>query len=145
MVITVQRAIQTEEATIGGLSVDGVGECMTLEDVHRDQKVVGETRIPAGKYQIKLRNAGGMTKRYTQRFGDLHKGMLHLQNVPNFKWVYIHLGNFARNTDGCILVGSSADIKRQMVGNSTSTYKKLYKKIVDVLSIGEEVWVEVKD
>ena len=30
--------------------------CYTLEDEQRDVKVWGETRIPAGTYEIKLRN-----------------------------------------------------------------------------------------
>ena len=33
--------------------------CYTLEDEHRVLKVRGETRIPAGVYNIKLRTEGG--------------------------------------------------------------------------------------
>jgi len=38
--------------------------CYTLEDEHRALKVKGETRIPEGKYEIKLRKEGGFHSRY---------------------------------------------------------------------------------
>ena len=33
--------------------------CYTLEDQHRETKVWGDTRIPAGTYRITLRTVGG--------------------------------------------------------------------------------------
>lgn len=38
--------------------------CYTLEDEHRALKVKGETRIPEGRYEIKLRKEGGFHSRY---------------------------------------------------------------------------------
>ena len=80
-----------EDSTGGLLFVDGIHFGYTCEDESRLVKISGETRIPPGRYEIKLRNEGGMTKRYARRFA-FHKGMLHLQEVPGFKWVYIHVG-----------------------------------------------------
>ena len=37
--------------------------CYTLEDEHRVLKVKGETRIPAGMYNLKFRNEGGFNKK----------------------------------------------------------------------------------
>ena len=37
--------------------------CYTLEDEHRDVKVMGETRIPAGTYTIEFRSVGGYHSR----------------------------------------------------------------------------------
>ena len=56
--------------------------CYTLEDERRALKVRGETRVPQGTYEIKLRKEGGFHERYKKRFGSLHKGMLHVINVP---------------------------------------------------------------
>ena len=52
--------------------------CYTLEDEKREDKVVGETRIPAGVYKILLRKEGGFHARYTKKYGNMHKGMLHI-------------------------------------------------------------------
>ena len=57
--------------------------CYTLEDERREEKVMSETRIPAGTYKILLRKEGGFHGRYTKKYGSMHKGMLHVQDVPN--------------------------------------------------------------
>lgn len=50
--------------------------CFILEDEHRNEKKSGETRIPAGRYEITLRTVGGFHQRYSNRFPIMHKGML---------------------------------------------------------------------
>ena len=67
--------------------------CYTLEDQYQTKKIMQETRIPAGSYKIKYRKEGGFHKKYTKRYPDIHRGMLHVTNVPNFKWILIHTGN----------------------------------------------------
>ena len=81
----------------------------TLEDEKRDEKVMSETRIPAGTYEVKLRTEGGHHNKYASRYGSMHKGMLWLQDVPNFKWILIHCGNTDEHTAGCLLVGDSQE------------------------------------
>jgi len=101
----------------------------TLEDEYRTQKLRGETRIPAGTYQINLRNEGGLTRKYAGRFPNIHKGMLWLRDVPNFKFIYIHVGNRDEDTEGCILVGDTADSNVDgdgMIGSSRAAYKRIY-------------------
>jgi hypothetical protein len=51
----------------------------TLEDEHRVYKVSGETRIPAKIYQIKIRNEGGLTKKYAQMYPDIY---LWVRTIP---------------------------------------------------------------
>ena len=50
----------------------------TLEDEYRNEKVAGETRIPAGEYKVAIRKVGGFHEKYSQRFSDIHVGMLHI-------------------------------------------------------------------
>lgn len=121
--------------------------CQTLEDERRETKIPGETRIPAGRYPIELRKEGGMNQRYRQRFGNDHRGMLWIQCVPNFIWIYIHIGNFENETDGCILVGESTPEQRDkgFLGNSRETYLRVYKLIADRIEAGEPVWITIKD
>ena len=45
----------------------------TLEDEYRDTKVMSETRIPEGKYKIKLRTVGGFHGKYAKKYGSMHK------------------------------------------------------------------------
>lgn len=116
----------------------------TLEDEHRKTKVQGETRIPVGRYQILLRDTGGLTKKYAARFPDIHKGMLWLQDVPDFQWIYIHPGNTHDHTDGCILVGYQADMASMVIRDSAQAYRDLYVRILDALE-REEVWITVAD
>lgn len=121
--------------------------CYTLEDQPNFPKVPKETRIPAGTYQIKLRTEGGMHPRYKKRF-PFHVGMLWLQNVPGFQWIYIHPGNTDEDTDGCILVGDQKVQHANGEGkvlHSTRAYIRLYLKVVEELDKNHEVWITIED
>jgi len=148
-----RRISSGEEATLGILhdvtETHGLAKflCYILEDQFNEPKIPGETRIPAGRYQIKLRDEGGMAKRYKKRF-PWHKGMLWLQDVPGFEWVYMHVGNKDDNTDGCLLTGDgqiSNVVERGMVTSSVTAYRRLYGQITKALNSGEEVFIEIED
>ena len=123
--------------------------CYTLEDERREEKVVAETRIPAGVYSILLREEGGFHGRYTKKYGDMHKGMLHVQDVPNFKWILIHTGNTDEHTAGCLILGDSQEnnvlMKDGFIGRSVQAYKRVYPPIAEALENGEEVTIEYID
>jgi len=133
MEILVDRFISDDDSTVSKVSVGGKFVCFGLEDEYRVEKVVGETRIPAGTYRIKLRTEGGHHEKYKRRFPDIHKGMLHLQEVPNFTWILIHCGNTDEHTDGCLLVGSQAVTEPgdMMITGSGAAYKRFYPLVVD--------------
>ena len=144
MELKVLRYSDNGESTLGLLFVDGKFECYTLEDEARTQKVWGETRIPEGRYEVKFREEGGHHAKYMRRFGDFHKGMLHVQNVPNFEYILIHIGNDDDDTAGCLLVGNKANNNQHGVGyieSSTDAYTKLYDKVSKALVNGEEVHI----
>src|SRR6056300_165369 len=129
------------DATNSLLFIDGEFECYGLEDEYRDVKVMHETCIPEGEYEIKLRTDGAF-----------HKGMLWLQDVPGFTYILIHTGNTDQHTSGCYIVGETqTDLdkgKDGFVGNSGVAYKKLYPKVADAILAGEEVTIKysnVKD
>ena len=120
----------------------------TLEDERREEKVMSETRIPAGTYEIKLRTEGGHHNKYASRYGYMHKGMLWLQDVPNFKWILIHCGNTDEHTAGCLLVGDSQEnnqIKKNgFIGSSSNAYKRIYPAIAEAVE-NEGVIIEYID
>lgn len=146
MIIRVMRYAHGKESTGGLLFVNGKHFGYTCEDqAQPGEKVMHETRIPPGRYELELRDAGGMNERYKAKY-PFHRGMLHLRNVPNFEWIYIHIGNTDDHTSGCILVGRSASRGANgeyTIGQSVTAYEKLYKLIYAAIHSGEEVWVEV--
>ena len=120
----------------------------SLEDERRHTKDYGETCIPAGTYELKLRTEGGMHQRYSERFGARHKGMIWLQNVPDFQYVYVHIGNTDDDTKGCILPGEVPGIYPDgefYVGRSTPAYWRLYEEIVPLLIAGERVVLNITE
>ena len=152
MELLLQRFSTAEDSTLGILHacdsrIDTLKfRCFTMEDQPNEPKVPGETRIPEGRHQIKLRNEGGMNVRYSEKY-PFHKGMLHLQGVPGFEWVYIHVGNNDDHTSGCILVGRGIRTVEGegTVSESSLLYTQLYNLILVALDRGEEIWIEVHD
>ncbi len=89
MQLEVVRFSSEEDSTNGLLFdiTDGQRKFLsyTLEDEYREEKIMAETRVPAGTYSITLRTEGGFNQRYDERFGtDFNKGMLWVRNVPGF-------------------------------------------------------------
>lgn len=122
--------------------------CFTLEDEYRTKKVYGETRIPAGTYEIKLRNGGGFHEKYKKRYPKIHKGMLWLQDVPGFEYVLIHTGNKEDDTAGCLLVGDTSCqniTKKGFIGSSSAAYKRIYPMIAETIEAGETVKITYRD
>jgi hypothetical protein len=131
--ITLQRHEDSGNSTIGRMDVFGT-HIFTLEDTHRDTKILGETCIPAGTYGLMLRNEGRKTLKYKERYGDMHEGMIWLVDVPDFSWVYIHTGNHAGHTEGCILVGMGK--AEDTVTSSRVAYRKIYPLIIEAIKDG---------
>ncbi len=148
MEIKVIRFSTSDESTLGLMLIDGSFECYTLEDSFRSEKVPGETRIPTGRYKVRLRKEGTLHNRYSKRFPDIHKGMLHITKVPNFEYILIHCGNDAEDTAGCLLVGDELNNNKVSNGhlkNSTQAYVRVYPKICEAIKNNEEVWIEYSD
>ena len=148
MKIDIYRYQHGLDSTLGLLFVNGIFRCYTCEDEYREQKLAGETRIPEGTYSLVLRDEGNMIKRYQERFShERHPGMLWLLDVPDFKYVYIHVGNTEKDTDGCILVGNQPSSFKESVGgvyDSASAYISLYRTILAAIDAAEPVTVTVR-
>ena len=146
MKLQVVRTQFGKDATNGLLFVNGVFECYTLEDQYQAVKVMHETCIPEGTYDIKFRTVGGFHEKYKKRYGNEHYGMLHLQDVPNFTYILIHAGNTDEHTSGCLIVGETQqdlDISDDgFVGHSGKAYVKLYNKVAKELLLGKSVTIE---
>ena len=124
--------------------------CYTLEDEHRWGKVMHETRIPAGTYKLKLRTVGGFHSRYEKKYGDMHKGMIHVQDVPDFNYILWHTGNTDEHTSGCLLLGDTQyqNINKNpngFIGSSVDAYKRVYPSIAEAIERGDDVQVSYID
>lgn len=148
MKITLQRFSGQVEDTLSLFFIDGKFSCFVLEDQKREVKVKGDTRIPAGTYRIILRKEGGHHERYAKKYPAIHKGMLWLQDVPNFQYILIHVGNTDTDTEGCLLVGDSVTQNTTAKGSlsgSGSAYERIYPLIANEIAKGSVVTIEVFD
>ncbi len=132
----VERAECTYTSSIGRMYIDNAFFCYTLEDKDRnletnpEGKVYGKSAIPRGTYQVIVD--------YSQRFKKL---MPRLIDVPGFSGVRIHPGNYAADTDGCILVGIGTG--RDVLFNSRAAYEKMMQKFEAALDRGETIELEI--
>ena len=150
MELELRRIARKDGYTIGRLSIDGKYFCDTIEDtdrglrqdlpesVNRAKKRKGVTAIPVGRYRVTLGVKSprfGAKKQYAFCGGYLPR----LLNVPAFDGVLIHIGNTAKNTEGCILVGRNTKVG--MVLESTATFHALY----DVLRRAKgDIYITIK-
>jgi hypothetical protein len=156
MKFVLQRFSDNRDSTLGLLferEHDNNGEklvfkCYTLEDEYRKEKVKGETRIPAGTYTLGLRRQDTpLTMKYRARYYPWFKYHIEILNVPNFVGVYIHIGNYDENTDGCVLLGDGADnntISPGMINSSTNAFKRFYGVVAEHLEKGSAT-LEIRD
>jgi hypothetical protein len=126
----------------------------TLEDEYREQIVKGDTRIPAGKYEITLRKEGGVYNSYC-----VHKnswiaentkkyGLLWIRNIPGFEYILIHIGNTEKDTEGCILVGDNANnnsFVNGYISNSTDAYIALLTTVYSAFDKKEKITIVIVD
>jgi hypothetical protein len=122
-----------KDSTIGLLYIDNLFSGFILEDIHRDVKVKGVTRIQAGIYDLVEREVlSPSAEKYRKRF-PWFKWHIMLKDVPEFKYIYIHPGVHSRHTDGCLLTGMAIHTEKdgaRYVAHSSLAYEKIYKKVI---------------
>jgi hypothetical protein len=154
MKLTVKRLADNGDATIGAFYMDGVFQCFTIEDEERETKVSGETRVPEGTYDVKLRASGGFHSRYKKKYASMHKGMLCIHNADNwkietpnmsFQYILIHTGNTDDHTAGCLLLNDGVSGASFKGSSSVNAYSRIYPVIARALSQGESVSITYED
>lgn len=132
-------------ATLGELRLDPGPTflCYTLENAWRNNER-GVSCIPTGRYPLRLRKEGGYDQDYSgKRDSDgniirpgrfaWHDGMIEVV-VLGRTFILVHIGNYHRNTDGCILVGDRKGTDFQgdgalTVWGSQDAYTRIYRQI----------------
>ena len=138
MNIEIKRRPSAHGCTIGDLFVNGVHQCVTLEDVVRPgtaPKVYGQTAIYAGQYRVVVNKS----LRFSAKAGhdvflplllnlpgrDIHFGGQRIDDCG----VRIHPGNTAADTLGCILVGTEVAPDGASILNSRVAFAALFPRI----------------
>jgi len=130
MELLLKRNKSSSQSTIGELLINDKHECFTLEDIVRPVKIKNETAIPAGSYNVLIT--------HSERFG---RDMPLLENVPGYEGVRIHWGNTAKDTEGCILVGTTKDT--DFIGHSRDEFASLFDKLKTAIGKGEKVTITI--
>lgn len=137
--IRILRMAQGSNTTLSHLYFKDIFMCYLLEDSIRDTKIYGETCIPEGKYPLRLNTTGGMNRKYKNRFPNIHRGMLEISEIPNYSFIYIHIGNTHKDTLGCPLTGRSFNFSNgdYSVVQSTVAYQAVYSELLKAIDNGE--------
>ena len=151
MELILTRIAKRRAYTIGRLSIVDTYFCDTLEppvlemktsvskeDVLRSPKkaeVLKPFAIPEGRYAVVIT--------WSPKFKMWLPVLLGGPDFNHlFKGIRIHMGNTAKDTAGCILVG-----RNQLVGQVLESRKWLYElkqKIVEAKGRGEPVWITIQ-
>jgi hypothetical protein len=128
MNLLVTRTTFTPFSVGGTLAIDG-HTFYTLEPPKRDEKPCA---IPCGTYDV------------TIRWSEKHKRLVpHVEHVPGFEEIEIHIGNFPKDTLGCLLVGQAASTD-QVVGSKLA-FDKIFAILSDVKEGGEPITITYQE
>ena len=114
----------SKKSTIGELFLNGERICDTLENSWQDNQR-NISCIPEGVYPVRLR-----LPRESATRDYIH---LLVKDVKDRDYILIHIGNTAKDTSGCILVGLGTE--QDVVHNSVLAMDLLIK---EVLHLGGE-------
>ena len=109
----------SKKSTIGELFLNGERICDTLENSWQDNQR-NISCIPEGVYPVRLR-----LPRESATRDYIH---LLVKDVKDRDYILIHIGNTAKDTSGCILVGLGS--QQDFVSNSTLAMDLLIKEIL---------------
>ena len=136
MKLVVKDSVHQNDALVSKLYINDEFACYVLEDWAEgiDHRVAR-----GGPYKVVFRTEGTMNAIYSAKYPSFHKGMLHIL-VPGRLWILIHGGNSPADTEGCLLTGTTNN-EFGKVEQSQLAYQRVYPKIADALTKGEEVTI----
>lgn len=149
--INVERFDKSAFYTLSKFYINGEFAGYGIEDPVRDEKIFGETAIPAGTYTLRLTHSPKFSKEYyrdnegnlilankrkttalQRQYNAAHELVL-IDNVPNYSRVLIHWGNTTKDTHGCYLIGSGFAIDKEKKTAALFGSRKKYTQIYPTL------------
>lgn len=117
MNLTINRHTTTPTSTLGDLYIDGEFFCRTLE---RPEECLSDAKapfcIPLGKYGASI-----------TWFPHMKTNAPLLSGTEPRTGIFMHIGNYPKDSEGCILVGLSQS--KDFVGNSRDAFERLMDKL----------------
>ena len=101
--LTLVRYTRTETAVLGSLYLNGAFICYTLENAAK--------AIPCGMYTVQNSKSPKFKRELP---------LLHNEKVPASRGIRIHVGNTAKDSQGCVLVGMGRSTEKSSVTESTN-------------------------
>lgn len=118
----VTRYKENDIGTWGELEFDDF-KCYTFEPCGEETTLRGrDRRIPQGRYDMRWHNS----PRFQQRLPHLYN-----DEVPMDRYILIHSGNYAKDTEGCILLG------KRVCKHGVLESKPAVKEFIDKLENGD--------
>ena len=111
----------SKKSTVGELFLNGERICDTLENSWQDNQR-NISCIPEGVYPVRLR--------LPRESGTRDYIHLLVKDVKDRDYILIHIGNTAKDTSGCILVGIGTE--QDVVHNSVLAMDLLIKEILNL-------------
>ena len=116
-----------------------------LEEQIKKVKVASETAIPTGTYAIDMDT---ISPKYSARganstYAPIAFKLPRLVNVPGYSGVLIHIGNYPKDTDGCVLVGQSVASSGEAINGSTAAFWALYAELEKAHKKGQKITITI--
>ena len=99
--LTLIRDVKSDKAILGKLYLNGALVCYTLENAAK--------AIPTGVYLVQNSKSPKFKRELP---------LIWNANVPANRGIRIHVGNTAKDSQGCILVGMGRDVKKYFITES---------------------------
>ena len=116
------RYYSDSDVTLGNLHIEGINHkpIYTLENPWRDNER-NVSCIPVGEYKCEPFS------------GIKHKNCFQVCDVKDRSYILFHIGNYEKDTDGCILIGQGALLNgsEYMIVNSQATMRKFKELLED--------------
>ena len=126
--VTLTRAYQDRNATLGVIQLEGMRPIFTLENPWINNEP-STSCIPKGQYVCEPFS------------GNKYKAVYEVRNVVDRSYILFHAGNTAKDTKGCILLGETSSYHNSMpfIGGSKKAVE-VFKETIGV----SRFWLEIK-
>jgi len=114
------RVVSTDKATFGNLIYKDIPLGVTLELPYKDNQT-DISCIPMGTYEVE--------KYHSHKYPDVWK----IKDVPGRTDILIHIGNYLKDTHGCVLVATS--FNNDSISSSGVAFRKLRNILPDNFSL----------
>ena len=89
---------------------------LLLRELHSEESIIGKLYLNGIFYGCVEKRAGEQSPKFKYEH-------LWIKDVPNRSYILFHIGNYPKNTKGCILIGNTKS--KNAIGQSTKAFKKL--------------------